>query len=144
MVTPNWLDDWCQFSLPIIYNKKQSSEWLRSTATYKIHQYYVHPDKISLSIQQFSFTQHFLHINIATVSVNIKYLTWQKYFYTHAHRLQWNSSIAATLGELNFGRYNEGLFCTKLKLFIWDLGSWPLYEVAFIQGWPLRGVPPAP
>ncbi len=41
--------------------------------------------------------------------------------------LQWNPSIAATLGEQHFGRYIgmafiEGLFCTH-KLFIWDLDS---------------------
>ncbi len=53
--------------------------------------------------------------------------------------LQWNPSIAATLnlGEQHFGRYIgvafiEGLFCTQL--FIWDLGSWPLYRGGLYSG----------
>ncbi len=28
--------------------------------------------------------------------------------------------------------------CFVHKLFIWDLASWPLYKVAFIQGWPFH------
>ncbi len=51
--------------------------------------------------------------------------------------VQWNPSIAATLGEQNLGRYIgaafiEGLFC----IHIWDLDSWQLYRGGFIQGWP--------
>ncbi len=57
-------------------------------------------------------------------------------------KLQWNPSIAATLGEHNFGLYIgvafiEGLFCTQSV----HLGPGRYTEVAFIQGWPLRGVP---
>ena len=41
-------------------------------------------------------------------------------------------------GEQNVGRYNIGVaFIEGHKLFIWDLGSWPLYIqrcMAFIQG----------
>ncbi len=48
-----------------------------------------------------------------------------------------NPSIAATLGEQNFGRYIgvafiEGLFCHKL--FIWDLDSWPIYRGGLYSG----------
>ncbi len=51
-------------------------------------------------------------------------------------------TVAATLGEQNFGRYIgvafiEGLFCTQTV----RLGPGLLAEVAFIQGWPLREVP---
>ncbi len=58
---------------------------------------------------------------------------------------QWNSSIAATHGEQNVGRYIEvafieGLFCnTNCSFGTWVPGRYT--EVAFIQGWPLRGVP---
>ncbi len=59
--------------------------------------------------------------------------------------VQWNLSIAATLGEQHFGRYIgvafiEGLFCTQTV----HLGPGCLAVIsrlAFIQGWPLRGVP---
>ncbi len=60
--------------------------------------------------------------------------------------IQWNPSIAATLGEQHFGRYTEvvafieGLFCTQTV----HLGPECLAvisQLAFIQGWPLRGVP---
>ncbi len=61
--------------------------------------------------------------------------------------LQWNPSIAATLGEQNVDLYIgvafiEGLFVHKV--FIWDRVPGCYTEVAFIQGWPigpLRGVP---
>ncbi len=60
-------------------------------------------------------------------------------------RIQWNPSIAAILGEQHFGRYIgvgfiEGLFCTQTV----HLGPGCLAvisQLAFIQGWPLRGVP---
>ncbi len=59
--------------------------------------------------------------------------------------VQWNAyAFKASLGEQNFGRYIrvafiKGLFCTQTV----HLGSGFLAvtEVAFIQGWPLRGVP---
>ncbi len=54
--------------------------------------------------------------------------------------IQWNSSIVNTLGEQTFGRYIgvaftfiEGLFNLN-KLFIWDLGSWPLYRGGLYSG----------
>ncbi len=52
--------------------------------------------------------------------------------------IQWNPSIAATLGEQNVGCYIgvafiEGLFCTQIV----HLGPGFL---AVIQRWPLRGV----
>ncbi len=59
--------------------------------------------------------------------------------------LQWNPSIAATLGEQNFGRYIGGgpllsawLFCTQTVHLgpAWVPGRYT--GVAFIQGWPLR------
>ncbi len=45
--------------------------------------------------------------------------------------IQWNPSIAATLGEQHFGRYVgmafiEGLFCTQIVRL--GPGSWPLYR----------------
>ncbi len=51
-------------------------------------------------------------------------------------------TVAATLGEQSFGCYIgmafiEGLFCTQTV----GLGPGFLAEVAFIQGWPLGGVP---
>ncbi len=58
---------------------------------------------------------------------------------------QWNPSIAATLGEQHFGRYIgvafiEGLFLyTNCSFGTWVPGRYT--EVAFIQGWQLRGVP---
>ncbi len=54
--------------------------------------------------------------------------------------IQWNSSIAATLGEQKFGRYNySGAWpllrgCFVHKLFIWDLDSWPLYRGGLYSG----------
>ena len=45
--------------------------------------------------------------------------------------LQWNSSIAATLGKWYFGCYTEVAvvegFYTEVKL-NWDQGYWPLYS----------------
>ncbi len=57
----------------------------------------------------------------------------------NTYSLKWNPSIAATLGEQNVSRcigvvFIEGLFCGT-----WVPGCYT--EVAFIQGWPLRGVP---
>ncbi len=51
----------------------------------------------------------------------------------------WNPSITDTFGEQCFGLYTEVafvemLFCIKHKLFILDLGAWPLYS-----NWPLFG-----
>ncbi len=59
--------------------------------------------------------------------------------------IRWNSSIAATFGEQHFGRYIEvafieGLFCAQTV----HLGPGCLaviLQLAFFQGWPLRGVP---
>ncbi len=59
--------------------------------------------------------------------------------------IQWNPSIAATLEEQHFGLYIgvafiEGLFCTQSV----HLGPGFLAvisQLAFIQGWPLRGFP---
>ncbi len=56
-------------------------------------------------------------------------------------QLQWNLSIAATLGEQHFGRYIEVavvVLYTNCSFEIWVPGRYT--EVAFIQGWPLRGV----
>ncbi len=59
--------------------------------------------------------------------------------------IQWSPSIAATLGEQNVGRYIgvafiEGLFFnTNCSFGTWVPGRYT--EVAFIQGWPLRGFP---
>ncbi len=57
--------------------------------------------------------------------------------------LQWNSSIAATLGGNFFGRYIgvafiKGLY-TNCSFGTWIPGRYT--EVTFIHGWPLRGVP---
>ena len=59
--------------------------------------------------------------------------------------MQWNPSITDTFGEQSFGRYTEvafveGLFCVH------TLHLGPVYlavisQLAFLQGWPLRGVP---
>ena len=51
--------------------------------------------------------------------------------------VQWNRSIAATLGEQHLGRYIgvvfiEGLFC--IRMFIWDLDSWPLHRGGLYSG----------
>ena len=58
--------------------------------------------------------------------------------------IQWNPSITDTFGEHSFGRYTEvaiveGLFCVQ------TLHLGPVYlavisHLAFLQGWPLRGV----
>ncbi len=63
-------------------------------------------------------------------------------FHSTPFKVQWNPSIAATLGEQHFGRYIEvafieGLFCTNCSFGTWIPGRYT--EVAFIQGWPLRG-----
>ena len=71
--------------------------------------------------------------------------------YVHVRRymvmfiIQWNPSITDTFGEQSFGRYTEvafveGLFCVQ------TLHLGPVYlavisQLAFLQGWPLRGVP---
>ena len=57
----------------------------------------------------------------------------------------WNPSITDTFEEQSFGRYTEvafveGLFCIQ------TLHLGPVYlavisQLAFLQGWPLRGVP---
>ncbi len=49
--------------------------------------------------------------------------------------IQWNPSIATAFGKQNFARYIgvafiEGLFCAQTVI----------SQLAFIQGWPLRGV----
>ena len=59
--------------------------------------------------------------------------------------IQWNPSITDTFGEQSFGRYTEvafveGLFCVQ------TLHLGPEYlavisQLAFLQGWPLSGVP---
>ena len=59
--------------------------------------------------------------------------------------LQWDPFITDTFGEHSFGRYTEmafveGLFCVQ------TLHLGPVYlavisQMAFLQGWPLRGVP---
>ncbi len=67
--------------------------------------------------------------------------------YQWSECIQWNPSITATLGELNFGRYIgvafiEGLFCTRtVHLGPGFLAVIQIERVAFIQGWLLRGVP---
>ncbi len=66
------------------------------------------------------------------------------FMYRNMLAVQWNPSIAATLGEQYFGRYIgvafiEGLFYTNCSFGTWIPGRYT--EVAFIQGWPLRGVP---
>ena len=59
--------------------------------------------------------------------------------------LQWNPSITDTFGEQSFGRYTEvavveGLFCVQtLHLGLVYLAV--ISQLAFFQGWPLRGVP---
>ena len=56
--------------------------------------------------------------------------------------LQWNPSIAATLGGKHFGRYIGVAFIEGVhnrSFGTWVPGRYT--EVAFIQGWPLRGVP---
>ncbi len=70
------------------------------------------------------------------------------YIHNCIETMQWNLSIAATLGEQHFGRhigvaFIEGLFCTQLNCSFWDLGAWTLYRSwpIIIQGWPLREVP---
>ncbi len=54
-------------------------------------------------------------------------------------------SIAATLGEQHFGRYIGVAFIEELFLYTnCSFGTWVpgrYTEVAFIQGWALRGVP---
>ncbi len=55
--------------------------------------------------------------------------------------MQWNPSIAATLGEQNVGRYIGVAFIEGLFLPNCSFGTWIPAEVAFIQGWLLRGVP---
>ena len=62
----------------------------------------------------------------------------------HIVHIQWNPSITDTFGEQSFGRYTEvafveGLFCIQ------TLHLGPVYlaiisQLAFLQGWPLRGV----
>ncbi len=61
-------------------------------------------------------------------------------------KIQWNPSIAATLGERNVGHYIgaafiEGLFCTQIVHlgpgFLAVIQRWPFN----IEGWPLRGFP---
>ena len=60
-------------------------------------------------------------------------------------RVQWNPSLAATLGEQHFGRYIgeafiEGLFVyTNYSFRTWVPGRY--IAVGLIQGWPIRGVP---
>ena len=59
--------------------------------------------------------------------------------------VQWDPFITDTFGEQSFGRYTEvafveGLFCVQ------NLHLGPVYlavisQLAFLQGWPLRGVP---
>ncbi len=58
--------------------------------------------------------------------------------------VQWNPSIAATLGEQHLGRYK----CIGVVFIeggsVCSFGTWipgRYTEVAFIQGWPPRGVP---
>ncbi len=53
--------------------------------------------------------------------------------------IQWNPSIAATLGEEHVGHYIgvafiEGLFCTQINCSFWDLDSWPLYRGGLYSG----------
>ncbi len=60
-------------------------------------------------------------------------------------KLQWNPSIAATLGEQHFGHYTEvafieRLFCTQTVHFGPGRYNY-ISQLAFIQWWPLRGVP---
>ena len=63
----------------------------------------------------------------------------------HSH-VQWNPSIAATLGEWHFGCYTEVAvvegFYTGVKLNR-DQGYCLLYSrwLAVVEGWPLREVP---
>ena len=62
-----------------------------------------------------------------------------------ADYIQWDPFITDTFGEQSFGRYTEvafveGLFCVQ------NLHLGPVYvavisQLAFLQGWPLRGVP---
>ena len=64
--------------------------------------------------------------------------------FDYSNQLQWNPSIMDTFGEQSFGRYTEvafveGLFCVQ------TLHLGPVYlavisQLAFLQGWPLRGV----
>ncbi len=54
--------------------------------------------------------------------------------------VQWNPFIAATLGEQNFGRgvaFIGGVVLYTNCSFV----TWVPTEVAFIQWWPLRGIP---
>ncbi len=65
----------------------------------------------------------------------------------HLNCLQWNPSIAATLGEQNFGRYIgvafiEGLFCTQTVHmgpgFLAVIQRWPLFRGGrSVRGFPL-------
>ncbi len=69
--------------------------------------------------------------------------------YMHAHlpchcMVQWNPSIAATLGEQHLGCYIgvafiEGLFC-KQTFYLGPGCLADILQLAFIQEWPLRGV----
>ncbi len=52
----------------------------------------------------------------------------------HHSTIQWNPSIAATLGEQHFGCYIEVAF---IAVFFLGPGCLAATEVAFIQGWPL-------
>ena len=59
--------------------------------------------------------------------------------------LQWNPSITDTFGEQSFGRYTEvavveGLFCVQ-ALHLEPVYLAVISQLAFLQGWPLRGVP---
>ena len=59
--------------------------------------------------------------------------------------LQWNPSITDTFGEQSFGHYTEvafveGLFCIQ-TLYLGPVYLAVISQLAFLQGWPLGGVP---
>ena len=59
--------------------------------------------------------------------------------------LQWDPFITDTFGEHSFGRYTEVAFVEGL-FFVQTLHLGPMYlavilQLAFLQGWPLRGAP---
>ena len=59
--------------------------------------------------------------------------------------IQWDPFITDTFGEHSFGRYTEvavveGLFCVQ-TLHLGPVYLTVISQLAFLQGWPLRGVP---